>query len=169
VRNFIAANPRSPDFSGERNDCVVRALSIASGLHYATAHEYCAKAGRPRGRGMYDPQVDRAISLIEGKQVEMEWSFERRTFAEFARLNPVGRFIVLKRGHAVALVDGVYHDMALSICGARSIVRKFYRFEERAPVPEPVVIEVPAAPVFETPAAPTILMQQMSFGFRPSL
>lgn len=169
MKNFVAANPRSEDFQGERNDCVVRALSIAAGLHYATVHEYCSKAGRPRGRGMYDPQINRALSLIEGKTVEMDWGCINMTFAEFARAHPVGRFVISKRGHMVALIDGVYHDMALSICGARSRVRKFYRFEERAPMPEPVVIEVPAAPVVEAPAAPTIFMPQMTFGFRPSL
>lgn len=167
MKNFCASNPRTESYKGERNDCVVRAISIAANLHYATAHEYCAKAGRPRGRGMYDPQINRAISLVEGKEVAMDWGCAGMTFAEFARANPVGRFVISKRGHMVALVDGVYHDMALSICGARSRVRKFYRFGERAPMPEPVEIEVPAAP--EVESSPVIYMEQMSFGFRPSL
>jgi hypothetical protein len=160
VKNFVAANPRSEDFQGERNDCVVRALSIAANLHYSTAHEYCARAGRPSRRGMYEPQINRAISLIEGRTVQMNWVSSKMTLAQFASLNPVGRFMVSKRGHAVALIDGVYHDMA--DCGARSVVRKWYRFEERAPMPEPVVIEIETAPA-------TLMTQQMSFGFRPSL
>lgn len=130
---FAAANPR-PDSLGETNDCVVRALSLAFNRDYMEVHEVCAKVGRKPRRGMYRFQTDAAIQILTGDPgaYGTETRQYRRdpmpTFAQFARENPVGRFVVIKRGHAVALIDGVYHDMNNSaVCGARCRVQYYFR------------------------------------------
>jgi hypothetical protein len=128
---FKPANPR-PDGLNETNDCVVRALSLAFNWPYSDVHTICAAAGRKPRRGMYRHQTDKAIAKLSGNPAAMGNDIYPRsirpTFAQFARENPKGRFIVIKRGHAVALIDGVYHDMAHSAgCGARCRVQYYYR------------------------------------------
>lgn len=129
---FKPANPR-PDGFAETNDCVVRALSLAFNRAYADVHDICSSVGRKPRRGMYRTQTDAAIRLLTGNNdakgtLCVGASRSLLTFAQFARENPVGRFVVIKRGHAVALIDGVYHDMGNSAsCGARCRVQYFYR------------------------------------------
>ena len=128
---FKTSNPR-PDGLAENNDCVVRALSLAFNKPYTEVHQACAAAGRRPRRGMFRSQTDRAIQTITGKLDARGSTFpyrnHRPTFAQFASMNPEGHFIVIKRGHAVALIDGVYHDMCGSAsCGARCRVQYYYK------------------------------------------
>jgi hypothetical protein len=128
---FKPSNPR-PDGFNERNDCVVRALSLAFNRAYPEVHAVCAKVGRKPWKGMYRHQSDAAIAILSGKPdakgTRYVWRRDCPTFAQFARENPVGRFFVIKRDHAVALIDGVYHDMDRSAsCGARCRVQYYYR------------------------------------------
>ena len=128
---FKAAFPR-PDGMNETNDCVVRALSLAFNKPYEMVHEACAKAGRKPRRGMYREQTDKAIQTLSGdaqaRGSVYPYRSHRPTFAQFAAMNPVGHFIVIKRGHAVVMIDGVYHDMAKSAsCSARCRVQYYYR------------------------------------------
>lgn len=126
---YIKNNPRTIDF--EINDCVVRALSLSFNLEYPRVHEMCAKAGRKPRRGMSRSQTNAVIKKITGKpSAEMDKLPRggRQTFATFARDNSKGKWIVIKRGHAVALIDGVYHDNSTSEQGLpRSLVQCYYR------------------------------------------
>lgn len=128
---FKNANPR-PDGFNETNDCVVRALSLAFNRPYHEVHEICARVGRRARRGMYRAQTDAAIQIITGNSDAKGHRYIFRdqfpTFAQFARENPKGHFLVIKRGHAVALIDGVYHDMNLGpACSARCRVQYYYQ------------------------------------------
>lgn len=109
--NYICKNPRTID--SETNDCVVRALSLAFNRDYFEVHAVCALAGRKLRKGMTRPQTDKAIQQLTGNKdakLERYARGDRCTLATFARENPRGNFVVIKRGHAVALIDGVYHD-----------------------------------------------------------
>jgi len=55
------------------------------------------------------------------------WQSLAPTFAQFAASNPVGRFIVLRNGHAVALINGTFLDSAARTCGPRARVTAWCR------------------------------------------
>ena len=125
---YISNNPRT--ISTERNDCVVRALSLAFNVEYPKVHELCAQAGRKPQRGMYRKQTNAVIKKLTGKpSAEMDTLPRggRQTLATFARDNAKGKWIVVKRGHAVALIDGVYHDNGSERGLPRSLVQCYYK------------------------------------------
>jgi hypothetical protein len=126
---YIKNNPRT--INNETNDCVVRALSLAFNVEYSKAHELCAQAGREPRRGMFRKQTNVVIKKLSGNpSAEMDTLSRgnRQTLATFARDNAKGKWIVVKRGHAVALIDGVYHDNSSSDQGLpRSLVQCYYR------------------------------------------
>lgn len=106
---FCSNNPRT--IEGERNDCVVRALSLSFNKPYEEVHEICKRIGRKAGKGMNYTQIDKAIAALTGDQFKkLDRLSKRQTFTTFARDNSSGKYLILKRGHAVALIDGVYHD-----------------------------------------------------------
>ena len=125
---YIKNNPRTIDH--ETNDCVVRALSLAFNVEYSKVHTMCAEAGRKPRRGMYRNQTNAVIKKLTGKpSVEMDKlpRGKRQTLATFARDNAKGKWFVIKRGHAVALIDGVYHDSGTDKGLPRSLVQCYYR------------------------------------------
>jgi hypothetical protein len=126
---YICKNPRT--IEAETNDCVVRALSLAFNRDYSEVHTLCAKVGRKARRGMLRAQTDKVIQLLSNKsdaKLERYARGERCTLATFAKENPTGNFIVIKSGHAVALIDGVYHDNTSGQSNLpRSIVQACYR------------------------------------------
>ena len=133
----------------DRNNCVPRALCIATGVDYDHVAKVCAEAGRVFGRGMFPKSINLALQVLtgdsstklvpaadDGRFVSVDtYGGERKhrwvnlapTFAQFAALNPTGRFIVLRDSHAVALSNGTYYDMAQQTCGARSRVTYWCR------------------------------------------
>ncbi len=122
---FASANPRS--IEGESNDCVVRALSLAFNKPYAEVHALCAKIGRDKGRGMRWGQIDLAIQELTGNGIaKMDRPTRKQTFSTFARDHKRGNYVVIKRGHAVALIDGVFHD-AGSVGEPRAIVKAVFK------------------------------------------
>jgi len=125
MKNFVAANPR--DLPTERNDCAVRAVSLALNVPYQRAHEALERRGRKFGRSTCVALISGALTDLRGMLVELTPTprRERPTFAQFARENPKGRWVIIRSGHAVALIDGVYHDSDPSLCGARCRVRMF--------------------------------------------
>ena len=93
----------------EKNDCVVRALSVAGGLEYSVAHRMMAVAGRePR----HSTSVPASIRMLETFFPHAQRVFVggKATMAQFAAAYPDGRWMVYTRNHAVALVDGVVYD-----------------------------------------------------------
>jgi hypothetical protein len=126
---YIKNNPRTID--AETNDCVVRALSLAFNREYGEVHGVCAKVGRKPRRGMYRSQTDKAIQILTGNKTAVLEKYSRGnrcTLKTFARDNPKGNFVVIKRGHAVALIDGVYHDNSSTATDLpRSIVQACFK------------------------------------------
>ena len=121
---FASANPRTLD--SESNDCVVRALSLAFNKPYADVHAVCQRAGRTKGRGMNTPMINKAIAeLTDQTDAQLQRQQRAQTFTTFARDHKVGNYVVIKRGHAIALIDGVFHD-AGSVGEPRAIVKAVF-------------------------------------------
>jgi hypothetical protein len=113
---FKDSNPRTGDFAKtESNDCTVRAAAVALDMPYYKVHEAFSKAGRKPGRGVCLDVVDSVLKALKGDKIRttgFEWFREHRmTLSALIRKHPKGRFVVVKRGHAFALIDGVAHDM----------------------------------------------------------
>ena len=120
---FKQINPRT--IPTESNDCVVRALTIALNKSYDEMHAICGAAGRRPNRGMSVYEIEQATSL----RFDLIPRSQRVSFAQFAKQNSTGRYVVIKRGHAVALVDGVWHDAYKTTCGARSKVLSYCKID----------------------------------------
>jgi hypothetical protein len=113
TRDTYSAHP------GERNDCSVRAFSVAACVPYQESYRLFAGQGRRPRRGTLD-SVTRAVIATnvptsrELSQAELtepnEWRFKRLTIPQFAKKFNKGHFIVHSRTHALAVINGVIHD-----------------------------------------------------------
>lgn len=90
---------------GERNDCGVISLALACGVSYDGAHQALADAGRKNGRGSKVGAVVIAARAL-GFSAHLIKPRKRMTVAKVGTHYPRGRYIVLTRSHAAAMVDG---------------------------------------------------------------
>ena len=102
----------------EKKDCVVRAISLAVNVAYAEVHAALAAQGRETGKSTYARQTLTVVESYGMQQVPTV----RPTLQQFIRENRQGRYVVIRRGHAFALIDGVVHDWNGSKTGPRSRV-----------------------------------------------
>jgi hypothetical protein len=103
---------------GEHNDCTVRALAIWAGVSYGEAHGLMAtRCARQPRKGAWPHGV--LVELGARVKIDQPPTYRsgitgrlpsRMTVGRFARENPRGRFFVLVRGHALAIIDGVIFD-----------------------------------------------------------
>jgi hypothetical protein len=100
---FCKTFPRT--IESESNDCAVRALSIACDIPYHEAHSRFSKVGRKPNKGV---SVDMLSRVLGDRPIGSDWL--SYTLSRFCALKPKGRFLVLKRNHAFAVVNGVVHD-----------------------------------------------------------
>jgi hypothetical protein len=136
-------------YEGETNDCGVRALAEAANITYAESHSFWSKLGRQNKNGVYFKWLDSFLESNDGycfgKQVTEtifpfhkhethKWDDNKQEYIRhtkrmnvktFIQQNPTGRFIVLSRGHAKAVVDGVIHDQD---DGIYSEIQRVYKF-----------------------------------------
>lgn len=127
TKNFIEKNPRIVSKHwNESNDCTVRATSIALQMNYDDVHPMYAKVGRKPRQGVTVDTMSKALQLITNRPQGMVRVLDEPTFTQFAKDHPKGRFIVVKRKHAVALVDGIWYDAHVSQVGGRNRVKFYY-------------------------------------------
>jgi hypothetical protein len=103
-------------------------MAVALDKAYEDVHKVCGMAGRPPRKGMTVSEIEKAVHMsTRNPDSKFTWMTKhaRPTFAQFANSNPTGRFIVVRKGHAVALIDGVWYDAVKSGCGARARVMSF--------------------------------------------
>lgn len=120
----------------EDNDCVVRAFMCALDLSYEQAHAWIKKEmNRQDRKGTYTSTYAKNIigKTKNGKKISfigvhpshefMKYSFGSSkplvntkykkatgyTLKSFMEANPVGRFVLIVQGHAVAVVNGVLY------------------------------------------------------------
>lgn len=121
----------------ENNDCVVKSFMVALDLSYEQAHAYIKKEmKREDGKGTYTSAFAKHIigRTKNGKKITFigahptrEWmqrvggstkkvlankQYKKPTgytVKSFLENNPVGRFVLIVEGHAVAVINGVLH------------------------------------------------------------
>lgn len=98
----------SPIAAAERNDCTVKALMEVYKCRYDVAHEMMRRYRRP-GRGAH-------MALTLKTDAKFRQDFEeikglgRMTTAQFAQKHPQGRYVIIVKGHALALCDAKIYD-----------------------------------------------------------
>ena len=120
----------------EDNDCVVRAVQHSFGVDYVDAHHFCeTKLNRVSGQGTYTGIYLHKIKQAFGQKINRmgkdgritrvkkskvtRWSNEKSAFVkkretlqvrykvkDFLKKFNIGKYIVIVRGHAFALVEG---------------------------------------------------------------
>jgi hypothetical protein len=112
----------------ETNDCVVRAISSAFEMHYDEAHQFVkVKFGRKdrKGTAFFVGGLRRMVGdkvKINGKsfetmgneyghvsyEVKVKGQMVKRnmTTGTFIKKYPVGKYLVVVRGHAFSIIDG---------------------------------------------------------------
>jgi len=115
----------------ETNDCVVRAFMMALDLPYDKAHKFVAdKFKRVNGKGVLTRLYMTNVLNRQKNGYKMtlmgfhpKYAFGRRnklinpkykketgyTVKSFMEQHPIGRYFIIVKGHALALVDGVLY------------------------------------------------------------
>lgn len=103
----------------ETNDCVVRAISIATGIDYATIHKLCEKRGRKPRKGFHPTSAfllgrKKKSCIYKGMRISYRQVGKHKpTIPTFIKKNPVGRFVCIKHSHAFAVIDGKVYSQEL--------------------------------------------------------
>ncbi len=98
---------RPDSFAFERKDCTVRAFSTAANIPYQDAHAAMELGGRKPKRGVYTPAALAKLKpLVESTPVIRK----RITLQAFCKRFPEGRYLMRRKGHAFAVVDGKAYD-----------------------------------------------------------
>ena len=112
----------------ETNDCAVRAISSAFEMHYDEAHQFVkVKFGRENRKGtcffvgglrrMVDDKVKingKSFETMGGQFAQMDYEVKVKgqmvkrnmTTGTFIKKYPVGKYLVVVRGHAFSIIDG---------------------------------------------------------------
>jgi len=105
----------------DKSDCSVRALAVATGVPYAVASAVFSAQGRKLKAGTPVTLSDNLfVNILGMRRVEMAEGIRLEAFLTVARS---GRYIVHKRGHAFAVVEGVVHDWESTTRDATLITR----------------------------------------------
>jgi len=113
--------------SGEQNDCAVYAVATAFDMDYDTAHkEVAERMNRKDGQGTKRSSIIDALTegtTINGKTVTRVIKSPTKTYkvygntiprqlrlSSFAKENSEGTYVIITRGHALTLKDGVLMD-----------------------------------------------------------
>lgn len=115
----------------EKNDCVVTALHIATGMPYFDCHRALHDAGRTvRVRTPWS-----IVTSVYARHGAMHSC--QTTVGDFVRDHPVGTFIVSVRGHVFVIRDGVCLDHTPSK-PSRKIGYYWVMHAPQAPAAQPV-------------------------------
>lgn len=141
---------------GETNDCTVRALAIAGAVAYQEAHAAMKAAGRrdrhgPKAFGRLEqgvrridcPAITKAARALGIDIRRMEKHEYRAKTVSSAPRDPklqAGHYIVLVRGHALAVVQGEVCDWTE---GRKHQVKEVYELKPRQQAAQPAIVPAP--------------------------
>ena len=127
---------------GERNDCSVKAVALATGTKYAKVHYEYAKQGRKEGRGTHFYQQVKVLREL-GFELELvhvghyvdknvKNKFKAKTVTTLEKELPSrGIFLIYTRGHMLCARGGKILDWTQ---GRRHQLRDIYRVVKLAPI-----------------------------------
>ena len=103
--DYVCNDAGSP--KDERRDCTVRALSIAAGIPYPVAHRALQSNGR-----IYRKGLSRKVWFgILDTHFQRVIGHKGCTFnTVIPTLDKTKNYIISKRGHSLAVIQGVVHD-----------------------------------------------------------
>jgi hypothetical protein len=104
----IRITPDSNSGIKDNNNCTICALSTAAGIPYNEAYEIGKKAGRKNGRGFYTAKLMETARKngVDYRKIKTGGM----TIQKFLQKYPEGRYVVNRRGHAFAIIDGTIYD-----------------------------------------------------------
>jgi hypothetical protein len=98
----------------ERNDCAVKAFAIVMNTSYDRAHKHlslqCGRQHRKHGPIQCDKVLPESLKNTKHRVGPYAWVGEKVTIKKFCDKHPIGRYFVLVRGHAIAIIDGIVYD-----------------------------------------------------------
>ena len=111
----------------DKGPCTAMAWATVFGCSPVDAREYLYNFGYRRGKGgMTTEQVIKALSAVK-KSTVVRGPYTKQNqirLQDFIKLHPQGRYYVLVRGHALAVIDGVVYDHKE---GLRRVVTNAFR------------------------------------------
>lgn len=125
----------------DKNDCAVRAIANVSPIPYPELRQRMLELGRSVNRGtpwsalnkMYKEQGAKDITLWgkDGNKLEFWTDYDRKvktgiTVANFIKAHQKGRYIVVIRKHAFALVNGQIIDCVKNKAGSRVMASYYF-------------------------------------------
>lgn len=133
----------------ETNDCVVRAISSAFEMHYDEAHQFVkVKFGRENRKGtrffvggmrrMVDDKVQINSKSFEtmgneyghvSYEVKVKGQIVKRnmTTGTFIKKYPVGKYLVVVRGHAFSIIDGAVVGNASDATMKKRVINNVFK------------------------------------------
>ena len=126
---FIKGAKESPLAKSESSDCVVRAIASATGMDYDSAHQFVKETfKRKNGKGTFGLGNGMNLLSKNGKQINGKdvqiiseehntmlyyvvvkgiKKLRATTTSSFIKKYPVGSYMVVVKGHAFTIKDGV--------------------------------------------------------------
>lgn len=125
----MLADPSGSD----RNNCALNAMAIVLSKPYYEVYGEFENFGRVEGKGTSVKAITCVLNSFKrlpkkelAKQFQMPTKL-RMSLAKFAKQYPKGKYYVIKSGHALALIDGVWHDN--QVPNPRSYVKYFFKVD----------------------------------------
>lgn len=105
----------------DKADCSIRALACAAGTSYEIASMTFSAQGRKMKKGT-DVNVSIKVheEVLGMKRITLAEGIRLEAFLEVAK---EGRYVVHKKGHAFAIVNGIVHDWDNTSRGATTLIR----------------------------------------------
>ena len=126
---FIKGAKESSLAKSENNDCVVRAIASAAEMDYDSAHQFVKETfNRKNGKGTFGLGTGMNLLSKNGKQINGKnvqiiseehntmlyyvvvkgvKKLRATTTATFIKKHPIGSYVVVVKGHAFTIKDGV--------------------------------------------------------------
>lgn len=132
---------------GERNDCAVKALAIATGTEYNTVHALLAAKGRRKGGRTRHTWIYETLEELGFEKLDITRHLQGRTVRTVQRELVEGTFLALVSGHILAIKDGKVEDWTEGrqhrIRNVYAVYRKGEEFAGSIRKPEPAPVEKP--------------------------